>query len=203
MLTEFPGQALQPEDVRLLRDVFKRIKVENMLPPSVDIERAFARYLTEMYVRGLVIEEKLYEFGIVAARARFQEPDQNFSHSPHQLLLRQVVIIEDDHFIAMGMKQVFQDAGAIVADPVRSAEQALELLASDVPDLAIVDLNLGDGPSFEVAQHVLDHGLPLCIVSGYARSDFPSLPRELNIVPWLTKPASTERLLQLAATALA
>ena len=203
LMPVLPGRILQPKDVLLLTRVFQRIKTENRIAPSPEVERSFGRYLLEMFVRGLVLEDKLYNLGIVAAKARFQEPATPAANGPVQLPLRRVAIIEDEYLLAADIKKLFEQTGAIVLGPVGRESDAMALLEHNVPDLAILDLNLGSGPNFELADHLRNQSVPFCIVSGYCRSDMPTLPPGFERVAWLTKPVNREALLRATALTLA
>ena len=196
------GRVMHPEDVRLVSRVFQRIKSENRLPASPEIERSFGRFLLDMFFRGLIIEDKLYDLGVAAANARFQLETERTNREPVRLALRRVAIIEDDYLLASDLKQLFEDAGAIVLGPVAREDDALALLDNDVPDLAIVDLNLGQGPGFAVAEHLRSQSVPFCVLSGYCRSDIPLPPKNLDDVPWLIKPVDHQGILRLAARTL-
>jgi DNA-binding NarL/FixJ family response regulator len=51
-----------------------------------------------------------------------------------------ILIVEDEPFIALELKDSVEDAGGKVVGPVGSAEAALELLETDVVAAAILDV---------------------------------------------------------------
>jgi CheY-like chemotaxis protein len=57
-----------------------------------------------------------------------------------------VLVVEDDALLAMDVEAILTGAGHDVLGPVASAAEALELVKETVPDLALVDLGLSEGP---------------------------------------------------------
>lgn len=94
-----------------------------------------------------------------------------------------VLVIEDDYYIATDEQQALQDAGAVVIGPYA---QAADAMASEGPvDCAVVDINLGRGPSFEAAATLRGRSIPFLFTTGY---DAGAIPREFADVPRLEKP---------------
>lgn len=193
-----PGRILFPEDVRLVRRVFDRIRDEGHLAPSPERQDAFAAYLLDMFFRGMVIEAGLYGLGVATAKARFgAEPKRGGQEI--QLDACKVLIVEDDYLLASDIQKSLEQAGAVVLGPFGSETGALTALQNEVPDLALIDLNLGEGVRFEVAEQLSHRSVPLCVVSGYIRSDFAWMPDFLQSVPWIRKPVPLEEVLEIAA----
>lgn len=202
--SQFPrliSGVMLPDETRMVQSVYRRLVAECRLPPSDNDHRDFAIYLVQMYFRGLVIEEKLYGLGVSAAKARYGDltmPADDDLHLP----LSSVLVVEDDYYIASEIRQVFEKAGARVLGPVSRTEQAMSLLESEVPDIAIIDLNLGEGPDFKVAEHLRHQAVPVCFYTAYRREDFNNLPESLRTAPWFVKPTDTRSLLSVTARTL-
>ena len=80
-----------------------------------------------------------------------------------------VLVVEDDHRIALSMKLALEDEGYQVAS-VETAEDALDLFGSKTPDLVIVDLMLPGMDGFQLCRTLRNKsGVPIIIVT--ARSD--------------------------------
>lgn len=97
-----------------------------------------------------------------------------------------VLIVEDQLVIAVGLEQILSDA--LIKD-VRSASsevEALRLIASRTPDLAVLDVNLGSGTSVAVADELARRSIPFVFATGYG--DNASLPDHLRGVPVVRKP---------------
>lgn len=100
-----------------------------------------------------------------------------------------VLLVEDDYFIAAGMRAEFETFGADVIGPVASIEQALELLAA-TPDLdaAVLDINLQDKLSYPVADALQARGIPFVFATGYEKN---AVPERFADVPHCEKPVES------------
>jgi CheY-like chemotaxis protein len=87
---------------------------------------------------------------------------------------QRVLVVEDDYFIAADETSALQGAGAEVIGPCQTRDAALAALADRRPTGAIVDINLGEGPSFAVAEALRDRSVPFVFVTGYDQSVIPT-----------------------------
>lgn len=69
--------------------------------------------------------------------------------------------------------------------PARDADQASDLLERQGVDLAVVDINLGVGPSYTVAAELSKRSIPFLFATGY---DQAAIPLEFHDAPRLEKP---------------
>ncbi|MBO9560282.1 MAG: response regulator [Caulobacter sp.] len=99
---------------------------------------------------------------------------------------RSVLVVEDDFYQASDTERALRAAGAEVVGPVPRAAMALAALAGGDLDAAVVDINLGEGPSFSVADALQRAGVPFVFVTGY---DEVSIPERLAHVETVQKPA--------------
>jgi DNA-binding LytR/AlgR family response regulator len=84
-------------------------------------------------------------------------------------------------------------AGAITLGPVAETAEAELIIDTNAIDCAVVDIDLGNGPSYEVAEFLKRRGLPFVFTSGY---DDAAVPAPYNDVPLLVKPYSEEALVE-------
>jgi len=98
---------------------------------------------------------------------------------------RRVLVVEDDYFLATDTCQWLVDAGADVVGPTPDADEACSLLAHEKVDNAVVDINLGAGPTYRVASRLISERVPFLFATGYDRS---ALPDEFQSVPSIEKP---------------
>ena len=104
----------------------------------------------------------------------------------------QVLIVEDDPFIAMDIESAVSeelggDAELIVVDSVSQARRA-----ADQPlDCALLDIDVVGGKTFAIAASLRAKGTPLMFVSGSAPSE---VPPELRDVRFVRKPFSADEL---------
>ncbi|WP_108398068.1 response regulator [Devosia submarina] len=111
---------------------------------------------------------------------------------PTPLQGRSVLVVDDDFFLAMDACSTLQEAAATIIGPFGRATDALNSLKNQRPDLAIVDLNLGSGPNFELARTLADAGIPTVIMTGY---DKDVIPPDLTHLPCLQKPLDMGQLI--------
>ena len=104
-----------------------------------------------------------------------------------------VLIVEDDYFIAEDSRMTLEDAGARVIGPCAAFEATRALLGDTLPDCAVVDLNLGQGPDFTIARYLREQGIPVLLVTGYDRGFVPS---DLSAVECLQKPVNRKKLVK-------
>ncbi len=98
---------------------------------------------------------------------------------------RRILVLEDDYYLASDAADWLQGAGAEVIGPTGSPEEACRLLDTGFVDLAVVDVNLGYGPDFDVARRLRSDGIPVLFATGY---DGSVMPAELADQPRLEKP---------------
>ncbi len=98
---------------------------------------------------------------------------------------RRILVVEDQYYLATDICEWLKAAGAQVVGPARDAEQAGDLLRSEAVDTAVVDINLGMGPTYEVASGLVERGVPFLFATGYDRGAIPS---EFQDRPRLEKP---------------
>lgn len=104
-----------------------------------------------------------------------------------------VLIVEDDYLIAHDLCKWLEEAGADVVGPVSNAAQALDLLCSSSVDAAVIDINLGAGPDYEVAEHLTQLHVPFLFATGY---DQQVIPRSFGNHPVLEKPFNPQQLVR-------
>ncbi|MGB0806868.1 MAG: response regulator, partial [Salibacteraceae bacterium] len=69
-----------------------------------------------------------------------------------------ILVVEDEMVIAMNLTLILENLGYEVVGPASNFEEAIEELEVEVPDLAILDVNLeGVKSGIDVANHINDH----------------------------------------------
>jgi DNA-binding response OmpR family regulator len=102
-----------------------------------------------------------------------------------------ILVLEDDFYIADDTRETLEAAGATVLGPCRDAVSGFRVLEGQHAHCAVVDINLGQGPSFEPARELLARGIPVVLVTGY---DQGVIPAELADVRCLQKPTDARKL---------
>lgn len=108
------------------------------------------------------------------------------------MTLTRCMIVEDQALIGMSLEAFLEDAGYRVEGPFMSNAQAMQWLASETPDIALLDVMLKDGTSVEIARALKSRGIPFVVYSGLPPTTLG--PSELQGMPWLEKPVSRETL---------
>lgn len=97
---------------------------------------------------------------------------------------RRALVVEDQLLIAMDLVEMLEQMGLAVLATVTSPQEAMALLRVDTPDLAILDVNLGDATSEPIAHQLTKMGVPFA--TGYA--DDGAVPTAFDDVPVVRKP---------------
>lgn len=105
-----------------------------------------------------------------------------------------VLVVEDDYYLATDAARALRSAGADVIGPCPTEAAARAELAARRPAAAMVDINLGPGPSFRLADTLQDQGVPFVFVTGY---DQEVIPRRFDGVQRLEKPVQYGQLIRM------
>jgi DNA-binding response OmpR family regulator len=91
-----------------------------------------------------------------------------FDHSRTPDSHMRILLVEDDALTAMVLEVTLRDAGHEVLGPAASVRAALDLVAHQRPQLALVDIDLGAGGSgLDLARELKDPWkVPVLFVSG-------------------------------------
>ena len=103
-----------------------------------------------------------------------------------------VLLVEDEIMIALLVEEILAGFGHTVVGPASRIDRALELVASEAIDVAILDVNVDDKDVYPVAEALAARGIPFMFVSGYG-----TLPERFSDRPRLTKPFRQRALLEL------
>ncbi|CCM78488.1 response regulator [Rhizobium mesoamericanum] len=101
-----------------------------------------------------------------------------------------VLIVEDEYFLADETRRRLQDLGATVVGPAAKVSRALDLIAREHIDAAIIDVYLGDELAFAVADELEERGISFVFATGY---DPSSMPGKYKRFALCVKPIELER----------
>ena len=102
------------------------------------------------------------------------------------------MIVEDQVLVGFSLEAYLEEAGFGTREVFPSAAEALAWLATHTPTVAVLDYTLQDGPCTTLTCVLAEWGIPFVIYSGRKRS---VAPRELQNMPWISKPCDREVLL--------
>lgn len=105
----------------------------------------------------------------------------------------EVLVLEDEFYLAFELKSLIERAGGRVAGPFPDAPTAIAHLDGGHPDCAVIDVNLGDGISYAAADALLARAVPFIFLTGY---DAASLPDRFHGVDRIEKPAELDKVLR-------
>jgi len=101
------------------------------------------------------------------------------------LASKRILVVEDNYILAMDICEWLREAGADVAGPVPDCARAFEELDRRSVDAAVIDINLGQGPTFEIAERLRRENVPFLFATGYDQS---AIPDGFRTAPRLEKP---------------
>ncbi|MGV3510454.1 MAG: response regulator [Novosphingobium sp.] len=109
-----------------------------------------------------------------------------------------VLVVEDSVLVAMAIEDALIERGlaVVVATTVAAAEQLAE---AHMPDVALLDLQLPDGLTLDLARRLRDAGCAVAISSGL---DSGAVPESHNFAIQFRKPTSPDLLADWAVTSL-
>ena len=102
-----------------------------------------------------------------------------------------VLLIEDEALIAMMIQETLDELGFHVIGPIATVPAALASARSGHLDAAVLDINLGDGLVYSVAEILSRRGVPFVFLTG---CDSDSVDTRFNAVPVLQKPVERDML---------
>jgi DNA-binding response OmpR family regulator len=112
-----------------------------------------------------------------------------------------ILVLEDDPFIALDLQSILEEQGHEVG-LFGSVVQAHEHL-DDAFDYALLDVEVGDGTSFPIAETLAERRIPFAFVSGVRRTDLPAVFRRAAFIPKPFAETSILRTVEQVETRLA
>jgi len=99
-----------------------------------------------------------------------------------------ILILEDEALIALDVETTLNDIEAGCVTSFASCADALKWLAENTPDIAIIDIFLRDGECMEVADILVERGVPFVVHSARRKVTHESHRIFLKGI-WVPKPA--------------
>jgi PAS domain S-box-containing protein len=107
-----------------------------------------------------------------------------------------VLVVEDEALVGIMIQECLTELGFQIVGPVCTASDALAAAKAGDFDAAILDINLGDGMVYHVAEILTRRHVPFVFVTGY---DADSVDSRFRGIPVLQKPVEREMLQKLFA----
>jgi DNA-binding response OmpR family regulator len=87
---------------------------------------------------------------------------------------RKVLVVEDETSLQPLISDTLSEAGYDVIGPTATAACGVQLVSSDSPDVALLNVTLGNGTSFSVAELLASHGIPFAFITGHEPDELPT-----------------------------
>ena len=110
---------------------------------------------------------------------------------PPELIGKRVLVVEDEVLVALLVEDMLADAGCTVIGPFGRVREALDALATETVDLALLDVNIAGEKVFPVAHALADRNVPFLFVTGYGQAALPNNRPEWEAI---SKPFLPEQL---------
>jgi two-component sensor histidine kinase/DNA-binding response OmpR family regulator len=109
-----------------------------------------------------------------------------------------VLLVEDEALVAMMIQECLGDFGYQVIGPISTATEAAARAKDGNFEAAVLDINLGDGAVYPIAEMLTARGVPFVFVTGY---DAESVDARFRNVPVLQKPVERDVLQRIFVVA--
>src|SRR5512146_3480659 len=118
--------------------------------------------------------------------------------------MTRVLIAEDETIIRMDVAQMLERAGCEVGAQARDGIEAVDLAASEQPDLAVLDVKMPRLDGIEAARRILDERpIPIVMLTAYGQDELVARAVEAGVFGYLVKPFREQDLLPAIAAARA
>ena len=89
---------------------------------------------------------------------------------PRRLAGRRILVVEDEFLLANNLADMLRQCGAEVLGPLGWMDEVIAFLDADAPSIhaVVLDLNLHGTRTYEVADRLVDLGVPFVFATGYS-----------------------------------
>ena len=109
--------------------------------------------------------------------------------------VRNVLIVEDNSFIALGLRGDLEQLGHRVVGMAADAEEARQLFRERAPDLVLMDIRLGKDDGIELTRQLYaERACPVVIVSAFSDAELVARASEVGVFGYLVKPVAPDSL---------
>jgi two-component SAPR family response regulator len=104
---------------------------------------------------------------------------------------KSVLVVEDELMIAIDLEESLLELGWNVVGPVAHTDRALELIGKEIVDVGLLDYNLRNDTSEQIALALLKKSVPVIFLSGDTLRQRPERLKHCQII---AKPVSIDEL---------
>lgn len=84
-----------------------------------------------------------------------------------------VMVVEDELLIAATLEAALTSSGYRVLGPVATVPEAIDLLRTAQPDVALIDYRLASSTTEALLPTLDSRHIPVCVLTGYSPSQLP------------------------------
>lgn len=99
-----------------------------------------------------------------------------------------VLVVEDETIVSFLVEDMLEALGCAEVWHAGDVVGALAILQDRRPDVAVLDVNLGDEPAYPIAEHLEEERIPFAFATGYGRDGIPDR--------WATRPVIQKPFMQ-------
>jgi len=118
-----------------------------------------------------------------------------------------ILIADDESLIRMDLREILEENGYQVSGEAKSGVEVLNLLASTIPDLLIMDIKMPELDGLETLQKLnqaLDYPkIPVILLTAYGQPELIEQAASLGVFAYLVKPIKENELLAAISVTLA
>lgn len=108
---------------------------------------------------------------------------------------RRVLIVEDNSFIALGLRGDLEQLGHEVVGMAAGAEEARQLFRERAPNLLLMDVRLGADDGIDLTRQLYaERPCPVVIVSAFSDAELVARATEVGVFGYLVKPVAPDSL---------
>jgi response regulator NasT len=115
---------------------------------------------------------------------------------------RHILVVDDDRLVLAALAEGLRTAGYRVTGSA-SGEDALGLVAHDVPDLALLDVRMSGMTGIELGGKLRELGIPFLFLSAYGDQEIVRQAAEEGALGYLVKPLDIQQIVPSIEAALA
>jgi DNA-binding response OmpR family regulator len=116
-------------------------------------------------------------------------------------MVLRILVAEDEFVTAFDLCDTFEEAGYEVEGPHAGISSAMLACQKEKPDLAILDIELADGLTYDLAQRLIDANVPVILHS--EREEACALAARVPRATTVTKPCPPATLLDVVSRVIA
>ncbi|MCA9290884.1 MAG: response regulator [Phycisphaerales bacterium] len=106
-----------------------------------------------------------------------------------------VLIADDEHLVAAGLKSSLSDLGYVVLGPAADGDAAIEMCRDLRPDMALLDLRMPKTDGLAASEIIYKQmAIPVVILSAYSDPGYVQVANRAGVFGYLLKPVTQDQL---------